>query len=298
MIAPITLAACLALHPGSVNILARDLAPAWPALGALEPETPLAFAPVPGVPRVLRLFELRELAARWHLSPFTGSQICVARPVKQLDTGRLLEAMRRTLPDAAIEILDCSRRPAPEGSLEFPRSALRREAGAGLWGGWVTYAPDRRFHIWARVRVTVSVTRVLAVGGLSAGHPISASQVLQLVRREYPSGEPFAQSAAEVIGRCPRRPIRAGAAIRTDELVEPKAVAIGDAVEVEVRSGGALLRLRCKAEAAGSVGAVITVNNPSSPRLMRARVTAPGKAVLDVARSAAFAPPPNQESHP
>jgi len=298
MIAPLTLAACLALSPGSSQILARDLAPAWPALRAIEPDTPLALAPMPGVARVFRSFELRQLAARWHLSPFPGTQFCVARPVKPLDNERLLEAMRKSLPAAAIEVLDFSRQAAPEGPLEFPRSALRREAGAALWTGWVTYAENRRFHVWARVRVTESVPRVVAAGDLQPGRPVAASQVSVVTRQEFPAEEPYARSLAEVIGRWPRRPIPAGAAVRADQLTEPKVVATGDTVEVEVRNGGAVLKLEGKAEGAGAMGEIITVRNPSSRQLIRARVTGAGNAMIDPARHTSLNRPPDQEPQP
>jgi len=295
MIAPLAITACLALSPGSAEITARDLAPAWPAVRTLAPDTPVAPAPMPGVTRRFHPLELRQLAARWHLSQAPAGTLCVAWPVKTLDTGRLLDAMRRSWPAASIEILDFSRQPAPEGPLDFPKSAVRREAGVALWNGWVTYAGNRRFHIWARVRLTESVPRVVAVGDLEPGRPIGESQVSAVTRQEFPSDEPYARSVAEVAGRWPRRAIPAGAAVRTDQLTEPKVVAAGDTVEVEARNGGALLKLEGTAESAGAVGETITVRNPSSRQLIRARVVGPGKVSVDPARHAAFGPQPARE---
>ena len=298
MIAPLTFAACLALSPGSSQILARDLAPAWPALRALAPDTPLALAPMPGVARVFRPLELRQLAARWHLSQIPGTPLCVTRPVKTLDAQRLLDAMHRSWPAAAISILDFSRQPAPDGSLEFPRSALRREASVALWTGWITYAENRRYHVWARVHITESVPRVVAAADLQPGRPVTASQVIAVTRQEFPTEEPYARSLAEVIGLWPRRPIPAGATLRTDQLAEPKVVAVGDTVEVEVRNGGAFLKLEGTAESAGAVGETVTVRNPSSRQLIRARVAGPGKATVDPTRHTALNGQPDQEAQP
>jgi flagella basal body P-ring formation protein FlgA len=298
MIATLTFAACLALSPGSSQILARDLAPAWPALGTLAPETPLAPAPMPGTARVFRSLELRQLAAHWHLSQVPGTPLCVARPVKALDPQRLLDAMRRSWPTAAISILDFSRQPAPAGPLEFPRSALRREAGSALWNGWIAYAENRRFQVWARVRITESVARVVAAADLQPGRPVTPSQVIAVTRQEFPTEEPYAQSLAEVIGLWPRRPIPVGAALRTDQLTEPKVVTTGDTVEVEVRNGGAFLKLEGTAESAGAVGEIVSVRNPSSHQLIRARVLGPGKATVDPARRAAFDGQPDKERQP
>jgi len=274
------------------------LAPAWPALGTLAPDTPLAPAPMPGVARVFRPLELRQLAARWHLNQVPGTQLCVAWPVKTLDNQRLLEAMRRSLPTAAIEILEFSRQPAPDGDLEFPRSALRREAGAALWTGWVAYAGNRRFRVWARVRTTESVPRVVAAAGLQPGRPVTASEVIAVTRQEFPAEEPYARSLAEVVGLWPRRPIPAGAAVRTDQLTEPKVVLMGDTVEVEVRSGGAFLKMEGQAESAGAVGEIITVRNPSSHQLIRAHVLGPGRATVDPVRHTALDWQPDKEPQP
>ena len=298
MIATLTFAACLALPPGSSQILARDLAPAWPALLALAPDTPLAPAPMPGVARVFRPLELRQLAAHWHFSQVPRAPLCVARPVKTLDPQRLLDAMHRSWPSAAISIFDFSRQPAPEGPLEFPRSALRREAGSALWNGWIAYAENRRFHVWARVRITESVPRVVAIAELQQGRPVTAAQVIAVTRQEFPAEEPYAQTLAEVVGRWPRRPIPSGAAVRTDQLTEPKVVAVGDTVEVEARNGGAFLKMEGMAESSGAVGEIVSVRNPSSRQLIRARVLGPGRATVEPARRAALNGQPDKEPQP
>ena len=298
MIATLTFAACLAIGPGSAQILARDLAPAWPAMLGLEPDTPLVPGPMPGVVRVFRPLELRQLALRFHLGQAPGTPLCVARPVKPLDPQRLLDAMRRSWPTASIQILDFSRQPAPEGPLELPKSHLRREAGTALWNGWIAYAENRRFYIWVRVRITESVLRVVASTDLPPGRAIVASQETAVTRREFPATEPYAQTLEEVVGRWPRRPIPAGAALRTDQLAQPKVVLIGDAVEVEVHNGGAFLKLDGQAESAGTVGEIVNVRNPSSRQIVRARVLGPGKATVDPAPRAALRGPLEKEMQP
>jgi len=298
MIATLTLAACLALSTGSAQILARDLAPAWPALRMLDSDTPLAQAPIPGVARVFRPLELRQLAARWHLGEAPTRGICAEWPVKTLDPKRLLDAIHRSRPTAAIEIVDFSRQPAPEGPLDLPQSALRHEAGTALWNGWIEYAENRRFHVWVRVRITESVPRVVATAGLEPGRPVTASQVIALTRQEFPVEEPYAQALAEVVGRWPRRFIPAGAAVRTDQLAEPKVVLMGDTVQVEAHNGGAYLKLEGRAESAGAVGETVSVRNPSSHQIVRARVLGPGKATVDPVPRAPLNGEPDKEFQP
>ena len=137
MIIPLALAlACLAVAPGADHIVAGDLAGGFPPLAALAPDTPVALAPAPGMARVFRAPDWRLLAARFQLDsgPAAAGPVCVERPVAPLDAPRLLAAMRRSLPDAEIEILDFSRQPAPAGDIEFPAAGLQPASAAASGG--------------------------------------------------------------------------------------------------------------------------------------------------------------------
>lgn len=284
MILPAALAlACLAVSPGSDQILVRDLAPAFPSLESTAPETPVALAPAPGVARVFRVAELRSLAVRLNLPAPPDREICVTRPVAAPDPARFLAAMRKELPQATIEILECSRQPVPEGEIEFPVRQLRRGAGGVLWLGYVHYGGSHRFTIWARVKVLVAVERVLAVEDLASGQPIRAAQLTTETRPEYPASEPFARSIDQVAGKWPRLPIRAGTAIRTDLLEKPRDIMRGETVRVEVRDGGAHLELEATAEASGAFGEIISVLNPISKKRFPARVEGKGRVSVDAA---------------
>jgi flagella basal body P-ring formation protein FlgA len=191
--------------------------------------------------------------------------------------------MQKELPQATIEILEFSRQPVPEGEIEFPVRQLRRGAGGALWLGCVHYGGNRRFTIWAKVKVLVAVERVVAVGDLPSGQPIQAAQLMAQTRQEYPSSESFAQSIDQVAGKWPRLPIRAGTDIRTDLLETPRDIMRGDTVRVEVREGGAHLELEATAEASGAFGEVIPVLNPVSKKRFPARVEGKGRVSVDAA---------------
>lgn len=284
MILPASFAlACLAVSPGSDQILVRDLAPAFPSLASAAPETPVALAPAPGVARVFRVAELRSLAVRLNLPAPLDGEICVNRPVAAPDPARLLAAMQKELPQATIEILEFSRQPVPEGEIEFPVRQLRRGAGGVLWLGYVHYGENHKFTIWAKVKVLVAVERVVAVGDLPSGQPIRAAQLMAQTRQEFPASEPFARSIDEVAGKWPRLPIRDGTAIRTDLLENPRDVVRGDTVRVEVRDGGAHLELEATAEGSGAFGEIISVLNPISKKRFPARVEGQGRVSVDAA---------------
>jgi len=266
------LSTCLAVGPASDHIVARDLDPALPGLADAGGETPVSLAPAPGVPRLFGFAELRRLGARFQLAGEPVREICFERPVSPPDPARLLAAMRRQLPEARIEILDYSRAPAPEGDLDFPLAGVRCGTSDQLWSGSVRYAASRRFYVWARVRVVVRASRVVAAQDLHPGPAIAAEQLRVETREELLSAGGYAGSLESVAGRAARLPIRAGAAIRLDWLTAPQDVVRGDRVVVEVYNGGAYLRFEAAAEASGTVGAVIPVTNPVSKKRFPARV--------------------------
>lgn len=276
--ASLALAACVAIGANSDQVLAGDLATAVPAFANLPSDTALGWAPAPGAPRLLHRAELRRLASRLGIEVEHASDLCVERPVAPLDRGRLLAAMRSRLPNAEMDLVDFSRQPAPQGEYEFPLSGLRRHASAAYWNGWVRYAGNRRFAIWARVRITTPV--VLAVEDLTAGRPIRANQVVLETRSDGTAVEGVANLNG-VIGKLPQRTIRAGTAIPANALAAPPAVRRGDAVTVTVECGGAHLKLETQAETTARVGERIALRNPVSHRRFWARVAGPGRASVE-----------------
>jgi flagella basal body P-ring formation protein FlgA len=277
-LALLALTNCVAVPPESGTIMARDLAPVLPGLADAAVE--VSPAPIPGVPRVFRIPELRRIAAHFGLAADPSGEICFERPVAPPDAAHWREAMLRQLPDAQIRILDYGRMPVPAGEVEFPLTGLRRAVSDGFWSGSVRYAGNRRFPIWARVRVSVRESRVLAAEDLRPGQPITAGQLRVETREVFPGEKTFATSVEPVTGRAARLAIPAGATIRLDWLAPAQDVVRGDQVLVEVHSGGAYLKFEATAEASGSVGQVILVTNPVSKKRFSARVDGKGRVTV------------------
>jgi flagella basal body P-ring formation protein FlgA len=278
-VATLALGACIAVGAGSDQVLAGDLVAAAPEWSAIPPESALALAPAPGVERVFRLPELRRLALRWKLARPPEMELCVIRPVAVPDPALLLAAMRAQLPAARIEILEYSRRAAPQGELEFPLSGLRQSPGGAWWAGSVKYAGQRRFALWARVQVLVAVARVVSNEDLQPGRPIDAARLRVESREEFPSAG-YLAAIEETAGKVPRRSIAAGTPLRTEWLEPARVVTRGDAVQVEIINGGAHLVLDGVAATSGAVGDTVLVLNPDSRRQFRARVIAAGKVLV------------------
>jgi len=281
-LAAVALTGCLAVSAGADRILAGDLAAAIPGLTVPAPGVPVSLAPEPGVKRVFRLPELRRLAARldWGVEP--AADVCVERPVSPPDPARLLAAMQKALPQAEITILEYGRRPLPAGEIEFPAAGLRAGSSGALWTGCVHYGGTRRFVLWARVKALVAVSRWIALADLEPGKTIAPEQVRAEMRQEFPVAGGWLQSGGEAIGKWPRVLIRAGTALRAEMLENPKEVARGDTVIVNVRNGGARIEMEAQAEAAGSIGQSIPVLNPASHKRFLARVEGKGRVSVAV----------------
>jgi flagella basal body P-ring formation protein FlgA len=278
-LAAFALSACLALPPAADHIRARDLAAAIPAWTAVDADTDLLPAPIPGVQRVLHADELHRLAARWNVEwggPPGLPSICFAIPVAVPDPASMLAAMQRKLPAARIEILETSRQPAPPGEFEFPAQALH----SGLWAGFVTYGHGHKFTVWARVKVTVTVTRVVAAQELKIGQPVGAAQLRVETLDSTPAAAAFFSDIAAATGRVPRRTISAGTPLRPEWLETAKEIQRGETVQVDVIQGGAHLRLEGVAQTAGAIGDTVVIENPVSKRRFPARVESKGRVLV------------------
>jgi flagella basal body P-ring formation protein FlgA len=190
--------------------------------------------------------------------------------------------MRQALgiPEVRIEIVELSRYPVPRGDLEFTRASLPPAATAPvLWRGFVRYGSQHRFALWARVKVTVPSTRIVAIQNLPAGRRIEASQVRIEPTETFPSTQP-APSLDQVLSLVPRRSITAGAVLTQNLLDTPREVERGDVVAVEVHSGGARLALEGRAQNSGRRGDAIPIRNLDSGKSFSARVAGKDRVVL------------------
>ena len=278
---PATGETCLALD--GERITAEDLVPVWPALREIPGKTVFGYAPLPGARRVFYPLELARLAARYQVAP-PGSRICVERLMEHLRPESLLTALRTALAgeEAHIQILEYSRYPVPRGELEFQRKGLSPPSTGGpespiLWKGTVRYSGNHRFAVWVRVRISANLRRVVAIENLRAGHPVGPEQLRVETLEGFPLGRTEATTPNQVIGRCPRRSLLAGAPIPLNLLEEPPIVGRGDEVSVEVDTGAAHLSLTGRAESAGRRGETVSVRNLASGKTFPAQVAEKGQ---------------------
>jgi flagella basal body P-ring formation protein FlgA len=269
--------ACLSI--AGPNITAGDLARVVPAFAGADPALAVGYAPAPGVQRIMHSPEVHQLLSKLNL---TGEapldDICFARPVAPLTNDAVLEAMHHTLgADAHIEISEVSRFPAPPGEVVFPREDLGPPPVA-IWHGYVRYDSDKKFPVWARVKISVQTTRLIALEQLEPGVPIKASQVSVQTVEEFPQKRTTLTSIEQIEGCIPRRFISAKTPIWTDSIEPPNDISKGDRVTVVVSSGLAKLSFDAEAQNSGRRGDFVSFKNPDSGKLFRARVEGPDQA--------------------
>ncbi len=271
----------------SDSILGRDLAAADSRFAPVPDDLRLGYAPAPGLRRTLGAAELKRIAGRFDISgEFTN--ICFEYPMRDLTSQEILQSLLTGLNTerAEIEIAEFSRYPAPKGEVVFPRNMLSRPSPVRpgepvLWRGYVKYAGDRHFTVWARVRIQVPEARVIALENLDAARPVRAEQLRVEVVNGFPSPQPLASSVEQVAGRMLRRAVRSGAAVSLDAVdAAAQDVNRGDKVEVRADSGQAHLTFEARAESSGAVGDAVKIRNAKSGKIFPARVVAKGKVAV------------------
>jgi flagella basal body P-ring formation protein FlgA len=298
MIAVIPLLLAVAVSPDGCHkiqkelILARDVAAVIPAFGQVPGDFNLGYLPASGEPRILRGVDLERIGKNQRIELTGLPDVCFARETFVPEPTQLRDAMlaelKSTEPNLVgpkIEILSWSQHSAPVGELVFPRAGMQLPQGSGtqreiLWNGYVRYGKDQRLPVWAKVRITASITRVVAIAGIPIGNPIQAYQVRLETLQDFPFDDSLAHSLDEVIGYLSKSLVHAGSPIYRTQLERNPDVARGDLVVVEVFAGGAHLKLEARAESAGIKGSTIVVRNLSSGKEFRAQVTGKDHATV------------------
>jgi flagella basal body P-ring formation protein FlgA len=271
-------------------IFAKDVAEVLPAFAQVSRDFSLGYVLASGEPRILRGVDLERIAKNQRVELNGLPDLCFARETfvpgaEQLRDAMLaeLKSAEMSVAEAKIEILSSSQQPVPTGELVFPRSGMQLQQGTqreALWRGYVRSGDGRQFPIWAKVRVTANVKRVVATTGVVAGKPIQGNQVRLESLEDSPFDETAAQTLDEVVGTMSKATLRPGAVIRKTQIEPVPDVARGDLIVVQVFAGGAYLKLEGRAESAGVRGATILVRNLSSGRDFPAQVTGKNQATV------------------
>jgi flagella basal body P-ring formation protein FlgA len=127
--------------------------------------------------------------------------------------------------------------------------------------------------------VAALVSRVVSSEDLKPGRAVDGAMLRIESREEFPLPG-YVAGVEEAAGKVARRSIAPGTPLRAEWLEPAKAIARGDAVQVEILEGAAHLTLAGIAASSGAIGDTILVVNPDSRRQFRARVQSQGKVLV------------------
>jgi len=269
------------------RILGSDLAEALPSFRGIPRDASITYSPAPGRIRAFTNVELQRIGKRYGIAVPAGAQTCFAWKMRRLTEEAVRSAILTSLntPQARIEVLSSSQAAIPEGRLEFPLTGLTISSAVDattpvMWRGHVLFGSGRKFDVWARVRVSATTTRVVALVPLMPGKLVEAKQLRVETYDDFPLHSGVARNIEDVVGRTPRRAIPANIAILRADLIEPFEVQRGESVAVTVVSGQAQVALNAVAENSGHQGDLITFTNPRSGKHFRARIEGKDRALL------------------
>lgn len=269
------------------NILGEDLRQALPAFSGMPGDAVVAISPAAGVQRRFTSVDLARIGRKYGIAVPADTNVCFEWPMVTLTASSIAASMGAALKpvEARVEVLAMSHTTAPAGQIEFPLTGLSASTLTDpltpvTWRGQVRYGGSREFEIWARVRLAVTTTRVVATENLLPGRIIANSQVRLETYDEFPLKHEVVRNLDEVVGKLIRRPIRSGQPVFRMDLTDPLLVSRGQAVDVTVVSGAAEIRLEAVANTSGRQGETVSLTNPQTGKLFQARVTAKGKAIL------------------
>jgi len=121
----------------------------------------------------------------------------------------------------------------------------------------------------------VTLTRALARGDIVRGADIAIER-----RPKRQAARDLIKSADLAVGRAARQALRAGQALRGEDLMRPEIVQRDAAVTLVYRVPGIVLTVRGKANESGSEGDLVTATNLQTKRVVQGTIAADGSIVV------------------
>jgi flagella basal body P-ring formation protein FlgA len=181
---------------------------------------------------------------------------------------------------------------APEPGLNAVLDAAKVQAAAGAAGlDWSNALGLRRIVVAGAgspaapaPAVVIKAAAGRSVQALTYARNIAAGEIVQpsdlIWSNEVVAGADAPGDPDRVIGQAARRPLRAGAAVQSQDLAAPVAVHRDETIAVAYEASGISLVLQGKAMKDAAVGEAVQVLNPQSKKVIEAVVSGPGKAVV------------------
>ncbi len=255
-------------------------------------DRPLFRAPAIGATGTIQVRRIAEAVAALGLdAPESGGrlQVSVQRAARRIGAPEIEAAVKASL--ARLRGLD----PATVSVLfegEAPSLSVPLELDGALAASEVVYDPrlrrvtalvsvgDRQASLRVAGQVVETIEVAVLVRSLARGETVAAGDVA--VERRPRDGLP-AEAAADpsaLVGQVAQRPLAAAMPLRAGDLARPDLVARGEAVTIVYETPGVALSMRGQAKEGGPMGAVVSVLNPGSKKLIQATVIGPGRVMV------------------
>lgn len=277
------LSGCLAVSGDHITV--GRLAETMPEFAAADPEERLGYTPNPGARRTFRANDIKRVGGRLGVAVANPRDVCFEWQLRELTAQEVEAAMRKALdnPQVNIELIEFSRQPIPQGEVVFdparlPSPVSDEAAQPVAWNGFIEYGRRRRFTVWARVRLTATMQRLVAARPIRAGARIERADVRVETYEGFPRND--APDVAAVIGQVSVRPLQEGMVIPSRLLREAPLIKYGDRVSVVVSAGRAVIKTEGRAEDTGKMGETIDVRNLKSGRIFKGKVIGSGQVAV------------------
>lgn len=217
------------------------------------------------------------------MSTFAGAALATGTTAEQIYSGaeRFLETFAQEQAKEGFSVVYDSGQLDARLSLAACKSPLSVSFSGDPWTTTqpsllVACEGDRPWRMFLPVSVTITGDAMVAARPLGRGERLKEgaiqtdSVVVNSIRRGAITSED------QLIGMEMRRGVNAGTVFTADLVLAPAAIERGDHVIISARNGNFSVNSRGKALASASIGEQVLVENLSSSRTVRARVTGPG----------------------
>lgn len=254
----------------------------------------LGYAPAPGHSRLLNALRIAEEVGEREPGialVFDGVGACRVLPeIEALPGSRVEEAARtallrafagRDVTLAAVQSAADLTLPKGLNPAELRAEVADTDVRPGRIGVTVQVSIDG--STWRNVITSWDVqewqVRPVLLREAAAGETIQAAM---LEHRRVPVARAEALHAGHLVGARLARPIEAGCALYSDDVVRELLVRRGAALLLEVRRGAVTARIPAVAEQDGALGDEVSVRPTNGTRTLRAKVTARDSARVDM----------------
>ncbi len=118
---------------------------------------------------------------------------------------------------------------------------------------------------------------VLPTRPVTKGETLASGDVTLERRPRDGSGTEFLSDLQSAIGKVVRRPVMPGQPLRASDVQRQEIIARNDIVTMVFETPGLVVSMRGRANEAGAVGDVISVQNLQSKKIIQATITGPGR---------------------